>query len=144
MKYVISIEGQTIEMPEEVAGNDEQLKNALAPYFPGATNAKIIRGAEKDGVVTIQVIKQAGTKGNLLPVSFLDDAPEGLNPVTQLHRELAAEVILEKTPEELLALEGKINKVLAEGGKQEHSIGLTLDSLGDAPADPSTGIAEGF
>jgi len=61
--YVISIEGQTIPMPMEVAMNDQLLKDALAPYWPGAANSKIMRGEPVDGVVTVTVVKQAGTKG---------------------------------------------------------------------------------
>lgn len=64
MKYVISIEGQSIDLPEEIAGDDAKLKAALSPFFPGAANSKIMRNPEKDGVINITVIKQAGTKGN--------------------------------------------------------------------------------
>jgi hypothetical protein len=63
MNYKIKIEGQEIDMPEEIAGDDASLKSALAPYFPGAANAKFMRSEEKDGVITVTVVKQAGTKG---------------------------------------------------------------------------------
>lgn len=63
MKYMIKIEGQEIEMPEEIAGDDSSLKSALAPYFPGAANAKFMRSEPKDDVITVTVVKQAGTKG---------------------------------------------------------------------------------
>lgn len=59
----IKIEGQEIEMPAEIARDDTSLKNALSPYFPGAANAKFMRSEEKDGVITVTVVKQAGTKG---------------------------------------------------------------------------------
>ena len=64
MNYIIKIEGQEIDMPEEIAGDDASLKSALAPYFPGAANAKFMRSEEKDGVITVTVVKQAGTKGS--------------------------------------------------------------------------------
>jgi hypothetical protein len=63
MNYKISIEGQEIDMPEEIAGDDGALKSALSPYFPGAANAKFMRSEPKDGVITVTVVKQAGTKG---------------------------------------------------------------------------------
>jgi hypothetical protein len=63
MNYKISIEGQEIDMPEEIAGDDAALKSALSPYFPGAANAKFMRSEPKDGVITVTVVKQAGTKG---------------------------------------------------------------------------------
>lgn len=59
----IKIEGQELEMPENIARDDAALKDALAPYFPGAANAKFMRSEEKDGVITVTVVKQAGTKG---------------------------------------------------------------------------------
>lgn len=64
LTYNISIEGQTIPMPAEIATNDQLLKDALAPYWPGAANAKIMRGDPVNGAVTVTVVKQAGTKGN--------------------------------------------------------------------------------
>lgn len=60
--YKITIEGQTLDLPAEIAATDEGLKAALQPFFPGAANAKFLR-TEKDGVVTVNVVKQAGTKG---------------------------------------------------------------------------------
>jgi hypothetical protein len=54
-KYILKIEGQEI--------TDADLKRALTPMFPGAANSKIER-VEKDGTVTITVVKLAGAKGN--------------------------------------------------------------------------------
>lgn len=69
MKYTVMVEGQPIDMPAEVATDDERLKAALAPYFPGVSNSKIDRSQpvknETTGeeTVTVTVIKMAGTKG---------------------------------------------------------------------------------
>jgi hypothetical protein len=63
MKYIASIEGQPIPLPENVALDDGKIKAALAPYFPAAANSKIMRSEPVDDVVTVTVIKQAGTKG---------------------------------------------------------------------------------
>ncbi len=65
LTYEISIEGQTIPMPAEIALDDKLLKDALAPYWPGAANSKIMRGDPVNGKVTVTVVKQAGTKGNV-------------------------------------------------------------------------------
>jgi hypothetical protein len=75
MNYKISIEGQEIEMPEEIAGDDDALKSALSPYFPGAANAKFMRSEPKDGVITVTVVKQAGTKGAEAEVLAFDEYP---------------------------------------------------------------------
>jgi hypothetical protein len=63
-KYVIKVEGQEITVPEDVGAlEDADLKRALTPMFPGAANSKIER-TEKDDMVTITVIKLAGSKGS--------------------------------------------------------------------------------
>ncbi len=77
MNYKISIEGQEIEMPEEIAGDDGALKSALSPYFPGAANAKFMRSEPKDGVITVTVVKQAGTKGTEAKILGFDEYPYG-------------------------------------------------------------------
>lgn len=62
-KYIVKVEGQEIAVPEEIGTlEDADLKRALTPMFPGASNSKIERD-EKDGTVTITVIKLAGAKG---------------------------------------------------------------------------------
>ena len=62
-KYKIKVEGQEIDIPAEVGIlEDSDLKRALTPMFPGAANSRIER-SEKDDVVTITVIKMAGSKG---------------------------------------------------------------------------------
>jgi hypothetical protein len=63
-KYVLKIEGQELTIPPEVGGlEDADLKRALTPMFPGAANSKIER-VERDGTVTITIIKLAGSKGS--------------------------------------------------------------------------------
>ena len=63
MKYNVVIEGQKIPMPEEIGKDDGKIKAALAPYFPGAANSKIMRGDPVEDTVEITVIKVAGNKG---------------------------------------------------------------------------------
>ena len=63
-KYILKIEGQELVVPPEVGGlEDADMKRALTPMFPGAANSKIER-TEKDDMVTITVIKLAGSKGS--------------------------------------------------------------------------------
>ena len=64
MKYIVKIEGQEVPVPDSVGAlEDADLKRTLTPMFPGAANSKIER-AEKDGMITITVVKLAGSKGN--------------------------------------------------------------------------------
>jgi len=59
----IKIEGQTIEMDDEIAGDDELLKAALAPSWPDAKTATFTRTGGKDKELVVSVTKKAGTKG---------------------------------------------------------------------------------
>lgn len=55
-------DGQEFELDDEIAKDDETLKRALTPVYPDAANATFQR-SEKNGVMTITVVKRAGTKG---------------------------------------------------------------------------------
>ncbi|HKQ74614.1 MAG TPA: hypothetical protein VJ810_13060 [Blastocatellia bacterium] len=65
----IKIEGQTIDgekvgITDEIAGDDELLKAALAPSWPDVRTATFSRTGGKDGKeLVVQVSKKAGTKG---------------------------------------------------------------------------------
>jgi hypothetical protein len=63
-KYILKIEGQELTIPTEVGDLEAaDLKRARTPMSPRAANSKIER-VEKDGTVTITIIKFAGSKGN--------------------------------------------------------------------------------
>lgn len=62
MLYNVSIEGQTIQLPEAIATDDAKVRQALAPYFPGAAESLITRKTEGE-TTTISVVKKAGSKG---------------------------------------------------------------------------------
>lgn len=164
MQYIISIEGQSIPMPEEIAGDDAKIKAALAPYFPGAANSKIMRGEPVNDTVTITVIKQAGTKGTgtrtkgagtgagtkLLfsnkVLGHLVQAEAGQNPVVALLEKLEAEneSLLQRNPEDLLVLDEKIKAAIQAGRDEANSIEHTLGALINAPAWPSSKVPAGF
>lgn len=60
----VNIEGQKIPLDESICKTDASLRDALSPYYPAVTNAKITRNKDKEGnLTTIDVVKQAGTKG---------------------------------------------------------------------------------
>lgn len=174
MIYKISIEGQTLDMPEEIAGDDGKLKSALSPYFPGAANAKFMRSEPKDGVITVTVVKQAGTKGVDIETgkvylpdgnwSLIDDpmapfrtqepedqvlrklidAPEGMNPVVELDRELEGKLLNQMSVEKLLELDAQIDQVTSEGRKERDNLDSMLRSFEHATPQPSTVVMSGF
>ena len=60
----IKLEGQEIQLPDAIAQNDEQLKQALTPFYPEMANADIRRETNsKTGQLTVSLVKRAGPKG---------------------------------------------------------------------------------
>jgi hypothetical protein len=165
MKYKIMIEGQEIEMPEEIAGDDGALKSALSPYFPGAANAKFIRTEPKDNVITVTVVKQAGTKGSgdddalqilahldvALPGSLtsqvlikLIETPEGINPVVALHRSLEGRTLNQMTVDQLMGLDDQIDEIIQSGLKEKMAIDSSLALITKIAPIPSKVVVTGF
>ena len=58
----IILDGQSIELPNDVAKDDNLIRRALAPFYHAVTNAQIKR-EEKDGQTQITVIKRAEPLG---------------------------------------------------------------------------------
>src|SRR5262245_32253241 len=84
----VVIEGQEVEIEDEIAKDDEMLRTALKTAWPDAANATFTRKTE-DGVLTVRVQKKAGTKGAAPIVAALLRAPEHLNPALVMQRRLA-------------------------------------------------------
>ncbi len=146
MNYIISIEGQSIPMPEEVASSDDKLKAALAPYFPGAANSKIMRSDPKDETITVTVIKQAGTKGAGTELMKLIAAPESHNPVAELFQRLndIDERMIRLSSVELLALDEEIGAAQSKGEEQRNAMRSTQNLLERMDAQPAMDLVEGF
>ena len=58
----VNLDGQTIQLPAEIAASDDLIRKALAPFYPNVASAEI-RRETKDGVTVISIIKRAGPKG---------------------------------------------------------------------------------
>lgn len=145
--FKVTIEGQTMDLPAEIAGDDVKLKQALSPYFPGAANAKIVR-AEAGDVVTVNVIKQAGTKGLFplpeTPLQILTGLPESQNPVMALYQELINVDPRSLSTEQQLDLDARVRGEVAEGENQRRDIQDTLRLLKVARAVPGNTVPEGL
>jgi len=125
--YIISIEGQTVPVPAEVGTlGDDELKRALTPMFPGAANSKIER-AEKDGTVTITVVKLAGSKGTgggrskrkqEGGLAALLRCKSRRNPAIELYLRLHDRDANELDPEGLISTSEDIQKALETGYRQ--------------------------
>lgn len=138
--YTVKIEGQTIQLPPEIAATDDGVKRALAPYYPDAANALITRSAEKDGQVEITVIKRAGTKGVL---ASLLEAPAGRNPAIELYEKIQQRGN-ELTPLELLESAGEIEAAMNAGANQAQMQETAVERLKRAPAQAAPKLILGF
>lgn len=146
MNYIVSIEGQSIPVEADVAMDDEKLKAALTPYFPGAANSKVMRSEPKEDVITVTVVKQAGTKGTNEILQKLIDAPEGQNPVVELHQRIddLKQKMTTLPADQLVEMDEQITKSLEDGREEYDGMVNTFDLLEESPAVPSVFVPEGF
>ncbi|KAF0106077.1 MAG: hypothetical protein FD147_2589 [Chloroflexi bacterium] len=162
MKYKILIEGQTLDLEEDIAGDDGKLRSALTPYFPGAANAKFMRSEPKEDTITVTVIKQAGTKGLLHADKVIFDefselnlgmaeslckliaSLEGVNPVAKMNEEMAGRTLNQLDAEQLLRVDDQIEDALTKGRKENDNLRATANLLIEADAQPSSVVVTGF
>ena len=150
-KYIIKIEGQEIDIPAQVGVlEDADLKRALTPMFPGAANSKIER-AEKDGAVTITVVKLAGAKGSGRKskkgggFAALLACKSRRNPTVEFYLELHGQELGELDPYQLISLSGDIDKALEAGQRQfEQMIAAHARLRRTVPQEGITFIPLGF
>jgi len=153
-EYKILIEGQTIPVPPEIGENDENVKKALAPFFPEAATAMITR-TEKDGVITVNVVKRAGSKGNPTlnrsakldagnPLQALRKCREGTNPAVALYLEISQADPSALEAEALLALDKRISKAVEEGKEQGQQMERARRRLKESDALAAPELVAGF
>lgn len=143
MNYIVSVEGQSIPVPEEIGTSDESVKRALAPFYPEVSNALITR-VVKDDVTTINVVKKAGSKG-LTPLAILAACPGGQNPAVALYEEIRqAEADGPLDPYTMLELDARIEQALEVGEKQGEQVKAALRRLRSSRAQPAGAVVLGF
>lgn len=160
-QIILSGDGMTIDIEDEIAKSDELLKRALSPHYPDLANAFISR-EEKDGSLKVTVSKRAGPKGSYQagnpastnPVVLgLDEAPDYLNPALALAWHLyfqnsSSSPITEGeeglTLEKQLALQGEISDAILEGESEASQVQKAIDLLKTAPHEPSHRLPKGF
>lgn len=154
LRYEVSIEGQKIPLPAELASDDKKILDALVPFFPGITNGKIMRGEPIDGLVTITIIKQAGTKGASRSsdgtvggaLQKLRKAKSEKNPVVALMEQMEDRSVKlhDLAPTELIKMDRAIEKALEEGEKEANWIKDIERALRSATPMSSPVVPEGF
>lgn len=140
MKYVAIIEGQEIELPEEIAQKDDLVKQSLQPYFPEVVNALITRET-KDDLVTIKIVKRAGSKGGF---DELVIAPEGRNSLVIIYQGIGGSNPDNMPLDEILRWEGRITRAINEGKDQNEATEFSRRRLIAARPVISTEVPTGF
>jgi hypothetical protein len=140
--YQVMIEGQIIPVPEEIGSDDEKVLQALAPFYPEVANAGITR-SEKDGVITVTVIKKAGSKG-LEALEYLITCEGGKNPAVALLEEIQGLQGQKIGPFELLEMDSRIQQALEEGSSQANAVAYAAQRLAQAQPRPSLICMAGF
>src|SRR4051812_4875028 len=80
----INLNGQTFELDDEIAGDDQRLKDALAPYAPDIQHAQISR-TQNGSKMVVNISKRMGTKGSgPAPLALLLASPAWINPALTL------------------------------------------------------------
>lgn len=154
----VLIEGQTMTMPPGIE-KDEDIRRALAPYFPEVSTALLTR--KEDGeVVTVTIVKKAGSKGvdplskgvdpwskggthRDAPLQKIVDCAGGMNPAIELYQKIDqlgpnADIV------DLLEFEREIDQALEEGEKQRGLIVDAQQRLVAAVAQPAPVVVLGF
>ncbi|MBA5865377.1 MAG: hypothetical protein GDA67_01625 [Nitrospira sp. CR1.3] len=142
----LQIEGQTLELPPDVAVSDDAIRRVIAPLFPQAANATIQRATDGNGVTTIKLTKQAGTKGTYATIlDRLKRSKPHVNPAFMLYQQLHAASALERyKPEEILTLQQRVKQAISVGEQELQATHDFLKRLQAAPGHASSIPPVGF
>lgn len=141
----IKIEGQTLELPPEIAVSDDAIRRAIAPVFPQVANAFFTRTEDSEGHTVIKVTKQAGTKGSLQTVlAHLKDCPRHVNPVFPLYQRLHDDERTIPNAEEFFSILGQLDSAIENGTAEIRDTGRILHRLIAAPGHAGTYPPLGF
>jgi hypothetical protein len=140
MIYNVLIEGQVMTLPPGIE-KDEDIRRALAPYFPEVTTALLTRKEEGE-TTTITIVKKAGSKG-IDPAVVLRECAGGKNPAVQLYEDIQA-LGQDADIVTLLEFEGRIDRALAEGETQRNAMHTAIGRLSAAVAQVAPAVVLGF
>ena len=136
LTYRVSIDSVTFPLPPEIGTNDDAIRRVISAYYPGAETARIDR-VEKDGVVTITLVKVPGRKGAFKPdaqvaaeaETFLVQCKGGINPAVALYLHVQEIGISNLSPTDQLQLRDQSKAAIKEGRRQEAQLKMALNIL---------------
>lgn len=136
----VEFEGQTYDIPQDIAENDKLLKDLLVPFAPAVANAKISRGEEGE---PIKIIKQAGTKGSNVLSSLIAE-PEYINPAVVLAFQIQSKELSHRVNfNDMASIVGEIENAVREGLIETEGYYQNLNKLRSMPG-VATSLPHGF
>lgn len=139
----VNIDGQNFPLPDEVGGNDDLLRAALAPFVPWIANA-LLQRKEESGNNVVTVIKRADTKGSTGDVlEALVAAPQELNPAVALWIQLQEQVKLDD-PGAMLEWQPAIAQAIADGERDIQAVQAAMQYLAECATVPASLVPLGF
>ena len=142
----ISTDGTEFEVKDDIARDDQRLREALTPFYPEMANAEITR-AEQDGKLIVTMAKRAGTKGfNRSDVlTVLRSAMETVNPAVLMQDKLRQmEERGELDVRKLMRMQPEIRQAMNDGKKQIEEVKESFKLLGEGKSVPARSIPVGF
>jgi hypothetical protein len=141
----ISIEGQSFELPPEIAVSDDAIKRAMAPIFPQITTAQFQRISDPSGTTIIKVTKRAGDKGNLNEIiQHLKKAPRHVNPIFPLYDTIYLNKRKRFSAETFFTVQQRLERALTDGQTEIKAVQEIRRRLEEAPGTPSSQSPIGF
>ena len=142
----LQLEGQEIQLPPEIAISDDAVRKAITPLFPQAAHATIQRTTDANGMTTIKLTKQAGTKGNChVTLRHLIESPRHVNPALTLYQAYQAESQpTHTTVESILLAQQKLRLAIEQGEKEYKETATIKERLKNSPGSPSRLLPPGF
>lgn len=132
-------DGQSFELPDEIAGKDDMLREALRDAYPDAATATFDR--KTTGVV--KVVKKAGTKGAGV-LDMLEAAPAHINPALAMRWQLVPVIEGPEASRRLLELRPQIEAAVKAGRDEYRATQKALDVLHEAEALSARRAPVGF
>jgi len=128
--YQIKCEGvPPFTIDPAIAANDDVLKAMIAVSMPEVGNATITRQPEKDGVVMIELVKKAGTKGQAGYLTHLTECSGGINPAQALYQELSTINLMALSADEVTILNERIGRAIEESSATSSAMEAAANRL---------------
>ncbi len=141
----LCIEGQTLDLPPEIAVSDDAIRRAMAPVFPQIATAYFTRTTDTDGVTTIKVTKRANDKGALDNVlDKLRKAPRHVNPIFPLYQRLYLNPQRFPSAEDFFTIQRNLRGTIDKGQAEITFVRNLRIALEQAPGTASRRIPMGF